>query len=259
MKRRTWRAESSRVVVAGLDVAVAGFGAGGLDAQHHDVVAGGGHGDALLQRLEEARLVGDHVVGGKDAQHRVGILALDEEGGQSAGGGGVAGHRLLDDLPGGNALQLVGDLMGQVLVGDDPGIVQTGQRLEPLNGLLDHGALAVQGKNLLGVGAAGAGPEAGTAASGKNHRTKIDWLRHRRHILPDKRYVCTVTGEIDTFLQREIATVRRRDDRTRISQSRRGETAQLGTRDPMSLGLGQSARNSPMRRVPSSMFCLVTG
>ncbi len=55
--------------VAGLDVAVAGFGARGLDAQHHDVFAGRGHGDALLQRLEEARLVGDHVVGRKDAEH----------------------------------------------------------------------------------------------------------------------------------------------------------------------------------------------
>ena len=74
-----------------------------------------------------------------------------------------------------------------------------GQRLEALDGLLDHGALAVQRQNLLGVGAAGAGPEAGTAAAGENHRTKIDrastWKTHptrpalglhsaRRHILP---------------------------------------------------------------------------
>ena len=67
-----------------------------------------------------------------------------------------------------------------------------GQRLEPLHGLLNHGALAIQRQNLLGVGAAGTGPEARTAASGKNHRTKIDWLRHRKHILLDKHYVCTV-------------------------------------------------------------------
>ncbi len=51
-----------RGVVAGFDVAVAGLGAGGLNAQHDHVVAGRGHGNALLQRLEEARLVGDHVV-----------------------------------------------------------------------------------------------------------------------------------------------------------------------------------------------------
>ena len=76
----------------------------------------------------------------------------------------------------GHALQLVGDLGGQILVGDDPGLVRRGQRLEPLDGLLNHGALAVQRQNLLGVGAAGAGPEAGAAASGKYHRAKIDRL-----------------------------------------------------------------------------------
>jgi hypothetical protein len=178
MKRRTWRAVSSLVGVAGLDVAVAGFGAGGLNAQHHHVVAGRGHGDAPLQRLEKARLVGDHVIGGEDSQHRVGILPLDDEGGQSAGRSGVAGHRLLHDLSGGHTLQLVGDLACQVFVGDDPGLLRRGQRLEPLDGLLDHGALAIQRQNLLGVGAAGAGPEARTAASGKNHRTKINRLRH---------------------------------------------------------------------------------
>ena len=50
--------------------------------------------------------------------------------------------------------QLAGDLLGQVLVGNDPGLVQAGERLEPLDGLLDHGAFAIQRQNLLGVGAA---------------------------------------------------------------------------------------------------------
>jgi len=164
--------------VAGLDIAVAGLGAGRLNAQHHHVVSGGGHRDAFLQRLEKARLVGDDVVRGKDAQHRLGILALDEEGRQSAGRGGVARSRLLNDLTGGHALQLVGDLVGQVFVGDDPDLLRPNQRLEPLDGLLDHGALAVQRQNLLGVGAARTGPEAGTAASGKNYRAKIRGVRH---------------------------------------------------------------------------------
>ena len=90
--------------VAGLDVAVAGLGASRLNAQHYNVVARLGHGNALLQRLEEARLVGDDVIGGKDTQHRIGILPLDQKGGQSAGRGGVARHRLLHDLCGGHAL-----------------------------------------------------------------------------------------------------------------------------------------------------------
>ena len=164
--------------VAGFDVAVAGLCAGGLDAQHHDVFAGGGHGDAFLQGLEEARLVGDHVVGGKDAQHRIGVFALDEEGGQAAGRSGVAGHRLLHDLRGRQAGQLVGDLLGQILVGDDPGFFESSQRLEALHGLLNHGALAIEGENLLGAGAPGTGPEAGAAAAGQNHGTEIDGVQH---------------------------------------------------------------------------------
>ena len=100
-------------------------------------------------------------------------------------GRGIARDRLLDNLAGGQAGQLVGDLVGQVFIGDDPGFLQPGQRIEPLDRLLNHGALAVEGQDLLGAGAARTGPEAGTASTGKNHRTKIDWLRHRSHILPD--------------------------------------------------------------------------
>ena len=164
--------------VAGFDVAVAGLRARGLDAQHHDVFAGCGHGDAFLQGLEETRLVGDHMVGRKNAQHRVWVFALDEEGGQTAGGSGVAGHRLLHDLRGGQAGQLVGDFLGQKFVGDDPGFFERSQRLEALHGLLNHGALAIESENLLGAGAPGAGPETGAAATGQNHRTEIDSVQH---------------------------------------------------------------------------------
>ena len=79
---------------------------------------------------------------------------------------------------GGQARQLVGNLLGQKLVGDDPGLFQRGQRLEPLHGLLNHGALAIERQNLLGAGAAGPRPEAGSAATGQDHGTKIDRVRH---------------------------------------------------------------------------------
>ena len=168
--------------VAGFDVSVTGLGARRLNAQHHHIVSGRGHGDAFLQGLQESRLVGDHMVGGKNPQHRVGVLALDEERGQPAGRRGVAGHRLLHNLRRRAAGQLVGDLLRQILVGDDPGFLHPGQRLEALHGLLNHGALAVQSQNLLGAGAARAGPEAGSAAASQNHRTKIDrrstWKKH---------------------------------------------------------------------------------
>ena len=164
--------------VAGFDVAVAGFGARGLDAQHHDVFAGRGRGNAFLQGLEETRLVADDMVRRKNAEHGVRIVALDEEGGEAAGRGGVAGHRLLHDLRGGHAGQLVGNLMGQKLVGDNPGLFERGQRLETFHGLLNHGALAVESENLLGAGAPGTGPETGAAAPGQYHGTEIDSVQH---------------------------------------------------------------------------------
>ncbi len=117
----------SRVVagqVAGLNVAVAGFGARRLDAKHHDIFAGCRHREGLLQGLQKSRLIGDHVVRGKNAEHRIGVLTLDEEGCQSAGRSGVTGHRLLHDLPGRQTGQLIRDFVGQVLVGDNPGPIQ---------------------------------------------------------------------------------------------------------------------------------------
>ncbi len=112
--------------IAGLNVAIAGFRARWLNAQHHNVVTGRGHGNAFLQRLQKARLVANDVVGGKNTKHRIGILPLDQKRGQSAGRRSIARHRLLHNLSGGHALQLVGNLVGQIFVGDDPGFIQRG-------------------------------------------------------------------------------------------------------------------------------------
>ena len=89
----------------------------------------------------------------KHSQHRVGIIALDEKGSEAACRRGVARHRFLHNLRRGKAGQLVGDLVCKILVGNDPGLFEARQRLQPLHGLLDHGALPVQGQNLLGVSA----------------------------------------------------------------------------------------------------------
>jgi hypothetical protein len=43
---------------------------------------------------------------------------------------------------------------------------------------LEHGAFTVKRENLFGARAAGAGPEAGSAASSQYHRAKIDRFRH---------------------------------------------------------------------------------
>jgi len=86
--------------VARLNVAVAGLGARGLNAQHHHVVAQRGQRNAFLQRLQKARLVGDHMVRRKHPQHRVRILSLDQERRQPARRRCIARHRLLHNLPG---------------------------------------------------------------------------------------------------------------------------------------------------------------
>jgi hypothetical protein len=83
-----------------------------------------------LQGLEKTRLVGNDVVGGKNAEDGIRILALNEEGGKTARRSGVARHRLLNDVRVRHAGQLVGNFVRQKLVGDDPGfsIVPMGLR-----------------------------------------------------------------------------------------------------------------------------------
>ncbi len=54
------------------NVAVAGFGACGLYAEHDHVFARGGDGDGLLDHSEKHRLVGDGVVRWEHAEHRIG-------------------------------------------------------------------------------------------------------------------------------------------------------------------------------------------
>ena len=140
--------------VARLNVAVTGLGARGLNSEDDHVVANGGQSDALLQRLQKTRLVGNNVVRWENSQNGARILPLDEKCGQGAGGRCVAGNGLLNNLRCGNTAQLIGNLLGQKIVGDNPGFIQTGQRLEPLHRLLDHGAFSVKRKHLFGACAA---------------------------------------------------------------------------------------------------------
>src|SRR6185437_2240285 len=93
-----------------------------------------------------------------------------------------------------DALELIGDLLGEELVCDDPGVAGTRQGLEPLHRLLNHGTLAIERQHLLGAGAAGAGPKPCSAAAGKNHGTEINTLCHERHILRDEHTPWVVTA-----------------------------------------------------------------
>ena len=120
--------DAVRQHISGLDVAVPGLWPDRLHPQHHDVFAGCGQGDALLDGGPILLLIGDHVVGGEDAQHRIGSGALDEESRQARCGRGVARRRLTDDLLPQHGLQLLGDGLGEQVVGDHPKLVRGGQR-----------------------------------------------------------------------------------------------------------------------------------
>ena len=74
-KRRT-RMHFALIRGAGLDIPVSGFGAGGLNAHHHDVLSRGGQRNSGLQILAELLLFLDHLVGGKKSKHRLRIPAI---------------------------------------------------------------------------------------------------------------------------------------------------------------------------------------
>jgi hypothetical protein len=125
--------------LTGVDVAEAGRGVGGLDAQgHHVAVLGGEH--RLAHRLGEGGLVGDQVVGGERADDGVRLLGGDHGGGQPDRRGRVAGRGLGQQVVGRQLGQLPGDRGGMGLTGDHEHLVGTRQRLEPVPGLLQQGA-----------------------------------------------------------------------------------------------------------------------
>ncbi len=113
------------------------------------------------------------MVGGKQADHGVGIEVEQNERSQTDGGRRVAPHRLGQNLPGAEARKLARDLAPQVLVGDDPETRGRSQRQQARHRLLDHGLLAIERQQLLGATLPAQRPEAGAAAAGKNHGMEV--------------------------------------------------------------------------------------
>ncbi len=154
---------------ARLDVAVAGFRAGWANAHDDDVFVRGGDGGGLLHGRAEAPLVGDDVVGRKQAEHRVGIAAQQDERRQPDCGRGIAPGRLGDDLVARQLRQLLGDRRAQVGVGDDPKMLAVGERQQALDRLLDHAVAGViEREQLLGAALAAQRPEARAASASED-------------------------------------------------------------------------------------------
>jgi hypothetical protein len=66
----------------------------------------------------------------------------------------------------------------QVVIGDDPETAGRGHGCEARDGLLDHGLLAVERKQLLGAALAAQRPEARAAAAGENYGIEVRLRLH---------------------------------------------------------------------------------
>ena len=161
-----------RIVERGADgdVAVAGFRRGRAHAEGDDVAGAGGlrgGGEVRVQHVG----VGDHVIGGEQPQHRVGIVLGDQDRGGGDGGGGVAADRLQQDARRGDAggAELLGDQEAVLLVAHDD---RRGEAVAAgaERGFLEQGVLGDQRPELLGEALARDRPEARAGAAGQDDR-----------------------------------------------------------------------------------------
>jgi len=127
---------------ADMDVAVAGGGFGGLDADGDDGLSAAGEVEGIVQHLLKLFLVGDDVVGGEDGHHTGGGARPDQGGAQGDRGAGVASARFGDDVRLGQLGQLPADLGGLGLVGDDEDVLEPDEREDAVDRLLEEGAFA---------------------------------------------------------------------------------------------------------------------
>ena len=150
----------------GADVAVAGLGRGGRDAEDHQGSCLGGRragGDGGAQ----GGRVG-HPGVGAEQQDELGAGLSGGQRGDHGGRAGVAALRLEDQ-------QARGDIDGRQLFADQVGVGGVadhhrrgeGFAGEAHGGVLDQGARAAQGMELLGLGAARQGPEPRAGATGE--------------------------------------------------------------------------------------------
>ena len=88
--------------------------------------------------------------------------------GETDGGSGIALHGLGQNLALGNFGQLLDDLGAQVIVGENPDALGRQHGAQAVDCLLDESAFAEEFQDLLGAGAAAAGPKAGASATGQD-------------------------------------------------------------------------------------------
>ncbi len=158
--------------LAGLDVAVAGLGPGGCDAEGHQLARRGQRQGSLERLIEGVR--GLHqMVRGADPEQRVGAEPLlDIEGGERDRGRGVAPDRLEQPVVGERRIDLLELASDQEVLGlgaDHDHVLGQRPGEQAARGLLEQRRFGGQLGQLLGQGVAADRPEAGAGAAGENH------------------------------------------------------------------------------------------
>jgi hypothetical protein len=176
-------------LVAGADrgaepqVAETGVRARGGDADGHEQARGGQlHG--LGDGLREGFAVEHEVVGGEGAHDRGRVALGDDGGGEADGGGRVARRGLDEDVVAGDLGQLAGHVDGVGRARDDVDVVRVGQQSRPLDGRLQQRRVrAGERQQELGSLRARQGPEPSSGSACGDHRVKhANSLACRSHV-----------------------------------------------------------------------------
>lgn len=172
-----WQGVGARA--CGLDIAVAGFGLVGGDAQDDDA-AGGGLGDGLVHGRGEGGGLGHSLVGGGDDQDGVLPAFHGRQGRQREGRGGVAALGFEQGAAQFNAgfAQLFGRQKPVLFASDDERgadlDVRVAQLGQALRGLLEQTVVAGQAQELFGKTSARQGPQAGARAAAQDDGGDVD-------------------------------------------------------------------------------------
>ena len=112
------------------------------------------------------------MVGGHDDHRCVRIVAAYQHGCQSDAGGGITLTRFTDDRGGRQLGHVYLDRFDQTLICDHERLFVGDQLRKPLDCLMQHGMLAHQREQLLGLLCSAGWPESGAGATGHNDRVK---------------------------------------------------------------------------------------
>ena len=161
------------IAEVGLDVAVAGGGAIGVDAERDDGVGLGGELNTLTDALREGGGVAHIVVGGRNNECGSRIALLDAPGGIADAGGRAAHAGFEQDVVARHVGELLGHDCSIAFGGDHPDVFGRDNAGETVDGELQHGAPAAENvEKLLGAGFAAHGPE--TTADAAGHDDEVD-------------------------------------------------------------------------------------